>query len=283
MSRSLHIISHGLQSSIQDRGREDYRRYGVPLSGAMDRLSADMANALLGNDLNAALIEMMSVGGEFQFMCSTHITLSGADYSPRLNRKRIKYYKPYQVVKGDILSFGRPKFGRCCYLSVKGGINSRKLLGSRSHMSGITSYARLHQGRALDITPYQESLSPSNANVIIDQRHFTNSAIQVLPGPEYEDEHKLIEKLAFTIDNSSNRMAYQFEERVDFSTSTASMLTSSVQPGTVQLTPSGELVVLMRDCQTTGGYPRIFQLPESSINQLAQKREREVIQFKVIS
>ena len=75
-------------------------------------------------------------------------------------------------------------------------------------------------------------------------------------------------------------MGYQLEEQIE--NSFFSMLTSSVLPGTVQLTPSGKLIILMRDCQVTGGYPRILQLSEASINSLAQKSSGDRFQFKII-
>ncbi|MFY0627543.1 MAG: biotin-dependent carboxyltransferase family protein [Reichenbachiella sp.] len=281
MSRSLKIISHGIQSSIQDGGRVGYRNIGVPISGAMDQYSMRLANALLGNDIESAVIEMICIGGKFEFLCDTHIVISGADFSPKLNAKSIELNKPYQVTSGDILSFGKPKYGQCAYLGIKGGVNSRVLLGSRSHMSGITSFERLMKGRALDIIPHQSSLKSINSKVSINKDRFNQSNIVVLKGPEYEDHYKDIENQTFSIDISSSRMAYLFKERINLKSTYPEMLTSAVMPGTVQLTPSGQLIVLMRDCQTTGGYPRIFQLTEDSINILSQKRVGHTISFTI--
>jgi allophanate hydrolase subunit 2 len=105
--------------------------------------------------------------------------------------------------------------------------------------------------------------------------------IDVLKGPEFEMLSKTQKDALFSkpfiVSKNNNRMAYQLTETL--SNNLDSIITSSVLPGTVQLTPSGKLIVLMRDCQTTGGYPRILQLKESSINVLAQKFADSEISF----
>ncbi|MGB3151327.1 MAG: allophanate hydrolase subunit 2 family protein, partial [Maribacter sp.] len=83
----------------------------------------------------------------------------------------------------------------------------------------------------------------------------------------------------FTVAKENNRMAYQLEEHIPGHA--ISMLTSATLPGTVQLTPSGKLIVLMKDGQTTGGYPRILQLSDMAISVLAQKREGNKVSFKL--
>ena len=103
-------------------------------------------------------------------------------------------------------------------------------------------------------------------------------------GPEFdalnEDQKSKVLDAFFTISNTINRMAIQLEEKI--ANTLPSIITSPVLPGTIQLTPSGKLIVLMRDCQTTGGYPRVLQLSENSINHIAQKRMKEKCGFKLI-
>jgi len=100
-------------------------------------------------------------------------------------------------------------------------------------------------------------------------------------GPEFnllsDAQQKILTKNLFTISNDNNRTGYRLEEQVK--NNLDSILTSGVLPGTVQLTPSGVLIVLMRDCQVTGGYPRVLQLTESAINQMAQKTTHDTFQF----
>ena len=103
-------------------------------------------------------------------------------------------------------------------------------------------------------------------------------------GPEYDLLNKQakekLNNINFTISKENSRMGYRLEEHID--NKLGSMLTSSVLPGTIQLTPSGKLIILMRDCQVTGGYPRILQLTEKSINRLSQKSTGDSFSFKIV-
>jgi len=283
MPNCLNIISPGTYSSIQDIGRSGYRIHGVPESGVMDRYSAGLANCLLKNDPDAAVIEMISSGGKYQFMCATQFVLSGADFSPTLNGIALKQNKVYHSREEHLLEFGQPKFGNCCYLAVKGGIRSRVILGSRSEMEGVTIYPRLIKGRNIDMLSYPELTADTHSNVRLDISHFSGDEIEVMPGPEFERHFEAIQKFHFTIANATNRMAIQLNEDTRIKSSKKQMLTSSVLPGTIQLTPSGHLYLLMRDCQTTGGYPRIFQMTDKAINRLAQKRVGERVKFSLIA
>jgi len=117
----------------------------------------------------------------------------------------------------------------------------------------------------------------------LDKAHFTSNTFFCSKGPEFDllskaQQQKLLSD-EFTISNDNNRMGYRLKEPVE--NDLKSILTSGVLPGTVQLTPSGKLLVLMRDCQVTGGYPRVLQLTGQSINQLAQKTTSDRIKFEL--
>ena len=105
------VIAPGFFSTIQDLGRLDYLEYGVPYSGVMDRYSAKLANALLGNDNNDALIEITMTGPTLQFNQDTYIVATGANMSPILNDATIKQNHVIKIAPDDVLSFGRLQFG----------------------------------------------------------------------------------------------------------------------------------------------------------------------------
>lgn len=113
---------------------------------------------------------------------------------------------------------------------------------------------------------------------------FTKNELQTYPGPEFENlsshQKKLLEATKFTISNLNNRMGYQLNELIENNVNP--IITSAVLPGTVQLTPGGKLIVLMRDAQTTGGYPRVLQLSDDAINLLAQKKTSDLVSFSII-
>lgn len=278
------VLKPGFYSTIQDFGRIGYQQYGVPYSGVMDRFSASIVNGLLGNNENAAVIEMTMTGATLQFDAETLICLSGANMCPKLNDSEILNDKVVKVNKYDVLSFGKLESGFRCYLGVLGGFETEIIMDSRSMYNGITSKYILIKG---DLLKYSESSIKNrkqNARLRINHSHLNTSRIEVFKGPEFDLlSNKQQEKLfsnAFIVSKNNNRMAYQLEEPIE--NNLDEIITSAVLPGTVQLTPSGKLIILMRDCQTTGGYPRVLQLKESSINVMAQKYAGQTCNFKLL-
>lgn len=244
--------------------------------------SVKKANLLLENDENDAVLEITMTGPTLQFDTDTYISLSGAHIVATLNNEPVDNYTVIKVVKGDILSYGRLEKGFRGYLAVKGGFQSKKLLNSRSQFYPVTQSARLKDG---DEIPYRETLhyEPKISEVKIEE-HFEINKLKVYKGPEFSllSDAQLTEIFAtpFTISKENNRMAYQLSELI--MGHSHSMLTSGTLPGTIQLTPAGRMIILMKDGQTTGGYPRILQLSEESISILAQKKYGDELNFKLV-
>ena len=149
---------------------------------------------------------------------------------------------------------------------------------------GVTEQLVISKNSQLLIEEGNMPLNNKNASLKISQSHFDASQIDVLKGLEYDrlskEQQTLLCSEVFIISKDNNRMAYQLEQNID--NHLEPIITSGVLPGTVQLTPSGKLIILMRDCQTTGGYPRVLQLKEASINVLAQKFTGNSINFKLV-
>lgn len=280
----IKVLKPGFYTTIQDLGRFSYQDFGVPISGVMDVYSAQFANVLLNNDNNDAVMEITIYGPSLQFHCHTIICVSGAELSPMLNNNEIKLNTTISVKPKDVLSFGKLKCGLRSYLAVKGGFQTEFKLNSRSMYKNVTSKFKIEVNDDLQINETLPIDTSKYATLKFNKAIFDSNTIEVFKGPEFElltpnQQQKLFNQ-DFTISNLNNRMAYQLEE--NFENSLSSIITSLVLPGTVQLTPSGNLIVLMRDCQTTGGYPRIFQLKESSINCLAQKFKGQKIRFQLL-
>ena len=280
----IEVISAGLYTTIQDMGRYGYRKWGVPLSGAMDMYAAQLANRLVNNTKDHALMEIIFSGPVLKFKVETQIAICGAGFSPSIDNEFIPLNTAVTITAGGVLKFGVPQYGLYGYLAVSGGFLVPKVLHSYSFYPHITKTFRLEKSHTLSIRSNIQSGSSANASVKLKAGHFSKSTIDVFKGPEFEGLSNTIkEKLlngAFTISNESNRMGYRLNTEADLSA--AEIITSSVQPGTVQLTPSGQLIVLMRDCQTTGGYARVLQLSPGAINRLAQKRSGASINFKLL-
>jgi len=277
------VLHPGFYSTIQDLGRKEFQHLGVPISGAMDLNAATMANAIIGNEDNCAVIEITMLGPKLEFHCNTTISIVGGDFSPKLNGVEIPNNSAINISKGDVLAFGSVKSGFRACLSVFGGFQSEMVLKSRSMYHGITEASNLKKDDLIKIKP-SSHLKNKYSSIRVVEDYISNSDINVFKGPEFEMlNESQINKVfngKFSISKENNRMAYQLNEQID--NDLKDIITSLVLPGTVQLTPSGKLIVLMRDCQTTGGYPRILQLSESSINTLAQKKVGDEISFKLL-
>jgi biotin-dependent carboxylase-like uncharacterized protein len=279
----IKVLKAGFYASIQDRGRVGFASKGVPVSGVMDEYSSIMANSILDNDDNDAVLEITFGGCELQFLTATIICVSGADFSASINNKLIILNSRIQVQKNDILSFGKINYGVRTYLAVKGGFTSDVILNSRSFYPLITNDFIIRKNDVLPITAFKTDLESSHTSVKIVKSHFDSKEINCFKGPEFEllniqQQKKIVDEL-FTISNDNNRMGYRLTECIQ--NSLPSILTSAVLPGTVQLTPSGKLIILMKDCQVTGGYPRILQLTENALHKLAQKTTNQLLFFRL--
>jgi len=281
---SIQVIKPGYCDSIQDLGRFGYASIGVPVSGVMDALSAKMANALIRNSQQNAVLEMALIGPVLMFQKEAVIAISGADMSPKLNDIPVKMQTKLAVKTGDILSFGKAIYGCRSYLAVKNGFRTDKKLNSYAAFNGITDLVILKKGVIIPIGKQLKIFRFGHSSIKVDRQHFNNEVLDAYKGPEFElltpKQQDILLTDGFQIVKNT-RMAYQFAD-VPSMAHKCEILTSAVMPGTVQLTQSGKLMALMKDCQTTGGYPRILQLSDEAIAVLAQKNTCQKIKFKII-
>jgi len=279
----IKVKAAGILTSIQDLGRFGYRRLGVPLSGAMDVYMSRLANELVGNSTEKAVLEMTMVGPVLEFKKATQIAITGAGFTPTVNNIEVPMNTKIAVQQGDIIKFGLAAYGLRGYLSVAGGFSSEFILGSQSKYNGLTKQPILKKGDVLEINATEILNSRTTTSVKVDMAHFTTKEIQVYKGPEFDflpkEVQQNIESMSLTVSVKSSRMAYLLTGMEQIAAS--EIISAPVQPGTVQLTPSGQCVVLMRDAQTTGGYARILQLSTSGINKLAQKRAGDSFNFRI--
>jgi biotin-dependent carboxylase-like uncharacterized protein len=278
-------VNHpGIYSSVQDLGRSGFRRYGVPLSGVMDRQSALAANEVLGNDPSAAVIEFANPGPALFFSKPAIIAIAGATFKVKINGEYFSTSKPILVESNSLVEMGRTEEGVWGYLAVKGGVFSDTVLGSKSFYPGITKHTRLTKGHILEIAALSESTSQEvNWGKKLPE-YEVNKVAEVWPGPEFTVLSEY-QKLALfdnqlLVSPQSNRMASLLLSEIPLSA--PEIITAPVQPGTVQLTPSGKIMVLMRDAQTTGGYARILQLSEGGITSLTRTKAGNKIQFHLL-
>ncbi|WP_124981344.1 5-oxoprolinase subunit C family protein [Nonlabens xiamenensis] len=282
MKSEMKVLEAGFYSSIQDLGRENYRYGGVPHAGAMDQQAMRQANALLGNREGDAVLEMTLKGGRFLFSHPTWISVVGAKTVVRLNKQVIDTLQPIQISEADLLEIDNLKNGNFIYLAIAGGFQTAEVLGSRSFYLGITDDAQLTDGQSLQYrgnTPHE--IHPTTQY----REPHQGQSLTCYAGPEFQLlDRKLQIKLlgqGFKLGRSWNRMAFQLQEKLH--NELEAIPSGPVLPGTVQLTPDGQLIILMRDAQTTGGYPRVLQLTDKAIDQLSQTTQGQTIQFVIQS
>lgn len=279
----IEILKLGWHTTIQDLGRLGSQSFGVPISGAMDLNAFQWANKLLNNNSIAACLEMTSKGPELKFHEPSFIALTGAIMPAFLNSKPVKMYKPIEVKKGDVLKFSSVTLGCRTYMAILGGLQSEKAFGSRSQYKGVTQEDRIVKENLLLFN--RNAFTPKGAGVKTITTDYKDVNLKVYQGPEYHllNSHSQNEfkTKQFTISPSNNRMGYRLNEKI--LQQLPEIWTAPTLPGTVQLTPDGTLIILMRDAQVTGGYPRILQLSDNALNLLAQKSTKDVLKFELIT
>ncbi|WPR76630.1 biotin-dependent carboxyltransferase family protein [Algoriphagus sp. NG3] len=277
----LKILQTGPGTSVQDLGRKGFAQYGVPLSGALDRKALLWVNHLLKNNPSDAALEICNPGFKVAFDSPTTICLAGAEAKVLLNGQEISSYGIQAIQSGDLLVIGTFQTGAVIYLGIKQGVQSKEIMGSRSWYQGITGSV---YAKKADQVPYHSCPFPpdSTASKAKWNSHWAeDTVIEAYPGPEWElmdkKSQSQVESGDFTLSDLKNRMAIQLNELVP--NSLPEMVTAPVFPGTVQLTSGGKVIILMRDAQVTGGYPRILQVTEDGLWILSQKKPGQKIRF----
>lgn len=292
---SIEVLRQGIADSIQDGGRYGHQQAGINPNGAMDFIAMQAANILVGNDLNEAVLEMHFPASVFLFKKDALIALTGADFAATVNDAAIPINTPIIVEKNAILKCTKPLNGARCYLAVRYGFVVQEFLNSKS--TNITAAFGGLNGTYLkkgDILSFNQSIDYSNAlkqskekilpwKIRLEKLYTTNNQIRIIIGNEYsflnEVSTKKFHSSAYTITLQSNRMAYRMKGEALHLQENIPMISSAVTKGTIQLLPDGQLVVLMADHQTTGGYPRIGHVISADIPKLAQLKPNEQINF----
>ena len=286
------VIRPGILSTIQDLGRVGYQKSGIIVGGAMDKLALRIGNLLLGNSENEAGLEITLIGPALFFDKEQLIILTGADLSPSIDGNPVTMWRPVHIAKGAVLSFGKPVKGSRTYLSVAGGFKISPDLGSCATylQAGIGGW----QGRALkpgDYIPFKQVYTYTGKFTWSpDLKLYPNAAnqvIRVIAGPEFnlftkDSIHAFLTHL-FTINKENNRMGYRLDGPEIQPAEKKDMLSSAVTFGTIQVPPTGNPIILMADCQTTGGYPRIASVITADLSILAQKQTGSEIKFELVT
>ncbi|MCY1519909.1 KipI antagonist [compost metagenome] len=301
----IEILKPGLLTTIQDRGRLGYRHIGMPTAGCMDEFAASTANILVGNEAYLPVLELTYGGVELMAHSDLLIACCGGGASLIAKGKELPFWKPLFIPSGTKLKFVTNDSGVRQYLAVVGGWSCKEVLNSRS--TYLPTHTGGHEGRALrtgdtlhsnqDISLLSGTmlLALSNDQAIaypkwsVNPLQFVNyqtKSIRFMPGHEYEwfnkDTQLKFENSNFNLSQQSNRMGCYFDGPLLKTKVARALRSTAVSSGTLQVTNSGKIVLLMADSQTTGGYPRIAQLAAVDLPICAQLRPGESIRFEKI-
>jgi len=282
------VIKAGLLTTVQDLGRAGMQRFGVPEGGAMDRLAARLANLLVGNHEDAAVIEGTLRGPVVRFAVDVEIALTGARVTG------LPWGRPFRVSAGESISLETLEEGARVYLAVEGGLEVPEILGGRSTYlrSGLPGIA----GRALrahDTVPLGSgraappSTRPGRWYVSTASFHSTGPIVRAVRGPQADGfvpaTWRTFESATYTLAAQSDRMGLRFQGPPLSREGGGEMVSQGVVAGAVQVPPDGQPIVLMADRQTIGGYAHLATVISVDLPKLAQLRPGAGVRFEIIT
>ena len=303
---TLHVITGGLQTTVQDLGRAGRQRTGIPVCGAMDRFAHRIANLLVGNDESTATLEASLLGPAITFDEPTVIAIAGGDLSATISGNDVAPWHALAVPQGATLRFGEARVGCRAYVAIAGGIDLPPVFGSRStylraQFGGLEGRA-LRSGDVLNpgtLSPLATRISSTlraSGTTSVARWTIATSArpaynddpiVRVIPGAHHDlldsaSRERLVSS-TFKVSSNSDRMGYRLNGVELALREPTEMLSEGVAFGTIQLPPGGEPIVLMADHQTTGGYPRIGEVASVDLPLIAQLKPGDRLRFRLVS
>ncbi len=305
---SLRIVRPGLLTTVQDRGRHGLQHIGVVPCGAMDPVALELANGLVGNRADEAVLEITVLGPEIAFESDALVALCGAEMDARLGGAPMPANRPVFVSKGTVLNARRTTLGSRAYLAIAGGIALPPVLGSRStylpaKFGGLQGRA-LRAGDSLPLVENVSSLSLKRYESLRNKKDIlglrtlrtVSWSAPALTLPEREPivihamegrhhahfdaaSQRAFFEATWKVSPDSNRMGFRLAGPVLARAEAFEILSEPACLGTVQVPANGLPIALMADHQTTGGYPKIAEIAAADVPRLAQLAPGGTVQF----
>jgi 5-oxoprolinase (ATP-hydrolysing) subunit C len=280
----LIVIDPGLSTTVQDAGRTGYREWGVPPGGAFDRGAAGLANALVGNDADCAVLELTLVGGTYEAQVPLAMAMAGAPMDAKVvapdgSVQVLRIPLSWSLLQGERLLLGRALEGARMYLAVRGGWQTRLRLGSRS------SEERLRAGEVL---PAASGSIPARHPAGPLWMTPATEPFRIIDGPDPLSDDRAFDRSSFWADrrfrvgSRSDRMGLRLEGGPVAIVSPPERLSAPVAPGAVQVA-GGQLIVLGVAGGTMGGYPHVAHLISADLDRLGQLRPGDAIAFRRVT
>ncbi|WP_417436806.1 biotin-dependent carboxyltransferase family protein [Idiomarina abyssalis] len=300
---SIKVIKPGLATTVQDQGREGYYHLGIPPSGAMDQYSMTLANLLVNNQENDAVLECSLLGPELQFLQDAMIAVCGARMSPKIDGTIMPLDTSFSIKAGQTLSFSYPVAGARAYLAIAGGIDLPLALGSRATytLGSLGGYKgrRLETGDELPIgTSKQKAEEGQSIPATLLPTIEKHTRLRIIPGMYI---HRLTEESVsrfyedrWTVGSEADRIGYRFKggRPMNFhprqqpfgAGSDPSNIVDACYPiGSIQIPAGKEPIVLHRDAVSGGGYATIGTVISADMDLIGQMQPNYTAQFTPIS
>ncbi len=289
---SVRIVKSGMLTTVQDQGRVGYQQFGVSVSGVMDSRAAALANLLVGNDPQEAVLECTLLGPQIQFQTVNYFAVTGADLSPVLDGHPVSVYCAIRAEAGQILRFGTPRRGCRAYIAFAGGMDLPAVMGSRS------TYLRAElggfQGRKLadgDVIPFRAPkrnlIGVYRTTYPIDTIPLKEFVLRVILGPQddYFTAHGLetFFSQTYTVTPESDRMGCRLDGPEIRHKTASDIISDGIAFGAIQVPSSGKPIIMLADRQSVGGYTKIANVITADLRLLAQLKPGDHVRFKEVS
>lgn len=288
----IRILKGGMLTTVQDLGRTGYQSQGFSVAGVMDVRSFKIANLLLDNPENEAVLEFTLIGPTLEFTSATIIAITGGDFQPTINGDPAPMYTALYMNKGDILKFSSARTGSRGYIAFSSYLDISVVMGSRctNMKSGIGGF----KGRKLQAGDYmnfriKRRYLPFFLSRKLDLNEFDQdeAELRVVMGPQDDVFSKQgIETFLtseYTVTSDFDRMGCRLEGPFIASKNTSDIISDGIAFGSVQVPSHGKPIILLSDRQTTGGYAKIATVASVDIPKLVQRKTDHKIRFKSIT
>src|SRR5215475_5786005 len=290
---NLIIKRTGFLTSVQDLGRTGFRQFGVSAGGALDSFALRVANLLVGNDEGAAGLEITLGGLQLRFEGERVVAWCGGEFDVRIGSRALPAGHVAHLESGDELKFGRARFGCRCWLAISGGIDVPTVLGScstdlRAQFGGLEGRT-LRDGDILPLARQPGSSPPVKGISSWAGPHDWVSRAKRYPvlrfvrGVDWSRfDGVTIQQFTihqFAVSPDSDRMGVRLDGPELKSEDETDLISEAVAPGTIQVPPSGKPILLLGDCQTIGGYPKIAHVITVDLGIAAQLRTGDDVRF----
>ena len=287
MMKIFKVIKPGIFSSIQDRGRYGQTQYGVSQSGALDEKSYCWGNYLLNNPKNSASLEITIGQCQLLALTDTHIVVTGADLNFSINQHTAKIWTVLTIKQGDYLSWHSPINGMRAYLSILGGFKANSFLGSQSCNMRESIGSLLKKNDVLKQnklkTLGQNKFRKMPRRFIPNYQKPLTLRLYLLNNPNFfnlQDQQNFAKQIQ-TISPKADRVAYQLMPQ-SIKPKSQTLYSEANSYGSVQITPNGTPIIMLKDMPTMGGYAKIGTVFSLDLSKLAQHHSLEKVSFEAV-